>query len=138
MLKMSGAAIVTVLNQAAHYALNSGSTGAFPYTAGLRFDVDLGGAEDAVITNVEAQERATGIWSAIDPDRIYTVATNSFTALGRDNYLEFAAVREADPTVFEDTFINYFLPLKQFIERLEGGALQPIDVSEYSLKSVVD
>lgn len=138
MLKMSGAAIVTVLNQAAHYALNSGSTGAFPYTAGLRFDVDLKGAEDAVILNVEAQERATGVWSPIDPQRVYTVATNSFTALGRDNYLEFAAVRAADATVFEDTYINYFLPLKQFMERLDGEVLQPIDVSEYSVKSVVD
>lgn len=138
MLEMSGASIVTVLNQAAHYALHTGSTGAFPYAAGLRYDVDLQGAEDAVILNVEVQERATGVWGPIDLERVYTVATNSFTALGRDNYLEFAAVREANPAGFEDTFINYFLPLKQYIERLPGGVLPPVDVSAYSLKSVVD
>lgn len=138
MLEMSGASIVTVLNQAAHYALNTGSTGAFPYAAGLRYDVDLKGAEDAVILNVEVQERATGAWGPIDPERVYTVATNSFTALGRDNYLEFAAVREANPAGFEDTYINYFLPLKQYIQRLPGGVLPPVDVAEYSLKSVAD
>ncbi|MBW6454861.1 MAG: 5'-nucleotidase C-terminal domain-containing protein [Trueperaceae bacterium] len=138
MLDMNGASIVKVLNQAAHYALNTGSTGAFPYAAGLRYDVDLGGAEDAVILNVEAQERATGAWAPIDPERVYTVATNSFTALGRDNYLEFAAVREANPAGFEDTYINYFLPLKQYIQRLPGGVLPPIDVADYPLKSVVD
>ena len=138
MLDMSGASIVKVLNQAAHYALNTGSTGAFPYAAGLRYDVDLKGAEDAVILNVEVQERATGAWGPIDPERVYTVATNSFTALGRDNYLEFAAVREANPAGFEDTYINYFLPLKQYIQRLPGGVLPPVDVAEYSLKSVVD
>jgi 5'-nucleotidase / UDP-sugar diphosphatase len=138
MLDMTGASIVKVLNQAAHYALNSGSTGAFPYAAGLRYDVDLKGAEDAVILNVEVQERATGAWGPIDPERVYTVATNSFTALGRDNYLEFAAVREANPAGFEDTYINYFLPLKQYIQRLPGGVLPPVDVAEYSLKSVAD
>jgi 5'-nucleotidase / UDP-sugar diphosphatase len=137
MLDMSGASIVKVLNQAAHYALNTGSTGAFPYAAGLRYDVDLGGAEDAVILNVEVQDRATGAWGPIDPERVYTVATNSFTALGRDNYLEFAAVREANPAGFEDTYINYFLPLKQYIQRLPGGVLPPIDVAEYPLKSVM-
>jgi 5'-nucleotidase / UDP-sugar diphosphatase len=137
MLDMSGASIVKVLNQAAHYALNTGSTGAFPYAAGLRYDVDLGGAEDAVILNVEVQDRETGAWGPIDPERVYTVATNSFTALGRDNYLEFAAVREANPAGFEDTYINYFLPLKQYIQRLPGGVLPPIDVAEYPLKSVM-
>jgi 5'-nucleotidase len=138
MLDMSGASIVKVLNQAAHYALNTGSTGAFPYAAGLRYDVDLGGAEDEVILNVEVQDRDTGAWSPIDPQRVYTVATNSFTALGRDNYLEFATVREANPAAFEDTYINYFLPLKQYIQRLPGGVLPPIDVAEYPLKSVAD
>jgi len=91
-----------------------------------------------VILKVEVQDRATGAWAPIDPERVYTVATNSFTALGRDNYLEFAAVREANPAGFEDTYINYFLPLKQYIQRLPGGVLPPIDVTQYPLKSVVD
>lgn len=54
---MSGASIGTVLDQAVHDAPNSGPTGAFPYAAGLRYGVDLEGAEGAALLNVEVQER---------------------------------------------------------------------------------
>lgn len=69
---------------------------------------------------------------------MYTVATNSFTALGKDNYLEFEAVREADPTKFEDTYITYFVPLKEYIEGLPNRTLSPVDEEEYCLKSVTE
>ncbi|MEE8441713.1 MAG: 5'-nucleotidase C-terminal domain-containing protein [Spirochaetia bacterium] len=138
MLEMTGAEIVRVLNQSAWYSLNSGSTGAFPYAAGLRYDVDLGGGEDDVITSIEVQSRETGAWSPIDLGKVYTVATNSFTALGKDNYLEFETVREADPAKFEDTSINYFVPLKEYIEGLPGQTLPALDVASYCLKSVAE
>ena len=120
-----------MLNQAAHYTLNTGSTGAFAYAAGLRYDVSLKGSQDAVILKVEVEERATGAGGSIDPERVYTVATNSFTALDRDNDLEFAAVREANSAGFEDTYINYSLPLKQYFELLTGGVLAAVDVGAY-------
>ncbi len=136
MLDMTGEEIVRVLNQAAYYSLNSGSTGAFPYSAGLRYDVNLTGGENEVITNVDVQDRKTGKWSPISLKEIYTVSTNSFTALGKDNYLEFAAVRAADEAKFEDTYILYYVPLKEYIEKLPGGTLPPLDTGSYSLKSV--
>ena len=136
MLDMTGEEIVRVLNQAAWYALNSGSTGAFPYSAGLRYDVNLSGGESSVITGVEIQDRDSGVWSPIDTRATYTVATNSFTALGRDNYLEFKAVRDADETKFQDTYVNYFIPLKEYVESLPNQTLPAVDESEYCLKSV--
>ncbi len=136
MLDMTGAEIRQVLNEAAHYALNSGSTGAFPYSAGLRYDVVLSGGEGDVIRNVEVQDRESGAWSSIDNDVTYTVSTNSFTALGKDNYLTFKTVRDADPTKFEDTYINYFVPLKEYIEDLPEKTLTAVDPQDYCLKSV--
>jgi 5'-nucleotidase len=136
MLDLTGEEIVKVLNQAAHYALNSGSTGAFPYSAGLRFDVDLKGAEGKVVFNVDVQDRASGVWAPIDLKATYTVSTNSFTALGKDNYLEFGVVRGADPAKFEDTYINYSVPLKEYVEKLPGKVLPALDPDEYCLKSV--
>jgi len=136
MLEMTGKEIKKVLNESAYYSLNSGSTGAFPYAAGLRYDVDLGGAEGAIITNIEMQDRATGVWSALDDATTYTVSTNSFTALGKDNYLTFKTVREASPDNFEDTYINYYVPLKEYIEKLPGQILKPLDAASYCLKSV--
>jgi 5'-nucleotidase len=136
MLDMTGAEIVQVLNEAAYYALNSGSTGAFPYSAGLRYEVNLSGGEGQVILNVDVQDRATGAWSPIDDDTTYTVSTNSFTALGKDNYLTFKTVRDADPTKFEDTYINYFVPLKEYVEDLPAKTLTALEPQDYCLKSV--
>ena len=135
-LDMTGEEIVRVLNQAAFYALNSGSTGAFPYAAGLRYDVTLGADEGEVITDVEVQVSDERGWIPITPHFVYTVATNSFTALGKDNYLEFAAVRDADPAAFENTHINYYVPLKEYLEELPNKRLEPIAYWDYCLKSV--
>ncbi len=136
MLEMTGAQIKKVLNESAWYSLNSGSTGAFPYAAGLRYDVNLSGLENGVIVNVEMQDRETGIWSALDETEVFTVATNSFTALGKDNYLTFKEVRDADPANFEDTYIKYYVPLKEYIENLPNQTLPALDPQAYCLKSV--
>ncbi|WP_321390500.1 5'-nucleotidase C-terminal domain-containing protein [uncultured Desulfuromusa sp.] len=138
MIDMKGSDIVKVLNEGAYYSLNSGSTGAFPYSSGLRYDVNLSGSEFEVITNVEIQDRETGLWSDIEADTVYTVATNSFTAQGKDNYLTFAEVRDADPAVYEDTYILYYVPLLEYFESLTDNILPALDLSEYCLKSVTE
>lgn len=135
MMDMTGEEIVNVLNQSAYYALNSGSTGAFPAAANLRYDVFLSEQEGKVIQNIEIKGK-DGVWSNIDLKKIYTVATNSFTALGKDNYLEFAKVRETEAGNFEDTYINYYVPLKEYIEGLPNKTLPPISPEDYCLKSV--
>lgn len=143
MIEMTGADIRKVLNEAAWYSLTSGSTGAFPYASGLRYDVNKTLAdpgktpeECAVISNIDMLDRETGFWIALDEARTFTVATNSFTALGKDNYLTFKTVRDADPTAFEDTYITYYIPLKEYIEGLPGQILPALDPETYCLKSV--
>ncbi|WP_265821449.1 5'-nucleotidase C-terminal domain-containing protein [Geovibrio ferrireducens] len=138
MLDMKGSDIVQVLNEAAWYSIHSGSSGAFPYSSGLRYDVNLSGDNVSIITNVEVQDRDTGVWSNISANTVYTVATNSFTALGKDNYLSFARVREEDPTIFEDTSILYSVPLVDYLKSLPAQTLPPLDVSLYCLKSVTN
>ncbi|MBM7561133.1 5'-nucleotidase C-terminal domain-containing protein [Fusibacter tunisiensis] len=137
MMDMTGQEIVNVLNQSAYYALNSGSTGAFPASANLRYDVFLSEEEGKVIQNVEVKDHES-VWAPIDLEKKYTVSTNSFTALGKDNYLEFEKVRDSADANFEDTYINYYVPLKEFIEGLPDKTLQPIDTEDYCLKSVTE
>lgn len=138
-LRMTGADVVSVLEDASDYALNSGSTGAFPYASHLRFDVDKGAARGKRILNVEVRDRETGNWSPIEPAAEYRVATNSFTALGKDGYDTFAAIIAKDGNAHEDSSVSYTVPLiEYFREHLSGGALQPLDPNEYSLKSVSD
>jgi 5'-nucleotidase len=137
MMDMTGEEIIAVLNQAAYYALNSGSSGAFPAAAKLRYDVFLSEEEGKVIQNVEVQNDE-GLWSDIVLTDVYTVSTNSFTALGKDNYLEFEKVREKESANFEDTYINYYVPLKEYIEGLPNKTLPAIDPNDYCLKSVTE
>ncbi|MFW6030896.1 MAG: 5'-nucleotidase C-terminal domain-containing protein [Halanaerobiales bacterium] len=137
MMDMTGEEIIKVLNQGAYYSLNSGSTGAFPAAANLRYDAFLSEEEGEVIQNVEVKGE-DGQWTAISPTDKYTVATNSFTALGKDNYLEFERVRDKESANFEDTYINYSVPLIEYIEGLPNRTLPEIDPDDYYLKSVTE
>jgi 5'-nucleotidase / UDP-sugar diphosphatase len=84
---MTGTEIIEVLNSAASFAL-IGSTGAYPYASGLRYDVD-GKNLETPISNVEVNIRLEGDWIPIVDSDIYTVVTNSFIAAGLDGYVTF-------------------------------------------------
>lgn len=138
-VELTGEQVVAVLEDAADYSLTSGSTGAFPYASHLRFDVAKSAPKGERILNVEVKDRASGEWSEIDPSAIYRVATNSFTALGRDGYDTFAEAIAADPAVHEDSHVAYAVPLVEYFQNaLEDNALPAIDPGEYTLKSVRD
>lgn len=137
-IDMSGAEIVKVLNEGLDYAQGiSGSTGAFPYSSNLRYDVTLGAPAGTGIHNVEVRNRATGVWSTIDMNATYAVATNSFTALGKDGYNTFADVRAANPAAFEESDVAYAVPLiEYFRDVLTDNILPPLDAANYCIKSV--
>jgi 5''-nucleotidase/2'',3''-cyclic phosphodiesterase and related esterases len=138
-LTMTGADVVAVLEDAADYALNSGSTGAFPYASHLRFDVAKGADKGSRIRNVEVRDRESGEWAPIDPAATYRVATNSFTALGKDGYDTFAAVIAADPAALEDSSVAYAVPLVEYFRsHLSDGQLPALSAEDYSLKSVTE
>ncbi len=119
-IDMTGQDIINVLEEAVAYALGSGSTGAFPYASHLRYDIVKSTAFGSRVLNVEIKDRATGIWSNINPGIEYKVATNSFTALGKDGYDTFAAVRAANPDAFVESDVVYVVPLiEYFNEELE-------------------
>ncbi len=138
-VSMRGDQVVAVLEDAADYALNSGSTGAFPYASHMRFDVRKAAAKGARILNVEVKSRDTGLWAPIAPTAQYRVVTNSFTALGKDGYDTFAAVIAANAGAHEDSSVAYAVPLVEYFQKhLHNNLLPPVDIAEYSLKSVRD
>lgn len=136
-VQLSGAEVHAVLEDAADYALNSTSTGAFPYAANLRYDMVRAAPKGQRILNLEVKSRSTGQWQALDRAARYKVVTNSFTALGKDGYTTFATAIAKDPSVHEDLKIAYVVPLVElFTKRLPEGRLPAVQASEYSLKSV--
>lgn len=136
-IDMTGADIVKVLNEALDYAQGiSASTGAFPYSANLRYDVVLGAPAGTGIQNVEVRNES-GTWAPIDNGAVYSVATNSFTGLGKDGYDTFGEVQEANPEAFENSDVAYVVPLLEYFrEELPGNTLPALDPDLYCLKSV--
>jgi 5'-nucleotidase len=114
-LPMTGQQIVNVLEDAVSNHLDSAqSNGSHPYAAALRWDLDMSKAKGSRFSNVQVRNRATGVWSAIEPARTYTVATNDFIASGKDGYTTFGTVYATGNYVnnyllYTQTFVDYVL-----------------------------
>ena len=72
-----------------------GTTGPYPYTGGLRFNVDRTQARGSRASNLEVFDAASRTWGAIDPARTYRLMVLSFNATGGDGYTTLAAVPAA-------------------------------------------
>lgn len=137
-LTLSGSEVVQSVEDALNrYAANpSGNTGAFPYGAGIRWDIDMTAGDNARVTNVEVRDRATGVWGPIDLTRNYVVVTNSFLAGGGDGAVTFRAAADSGRIV--DTFINYAQGLFDYVQQdLNGGPVSVPPASEFSTQSFV-
>lgn len=133
-LEMTGVEVEAVLEEAITFAIDpDGSTGAYPYAAGLRWDVDLTAPEGERISNLEFDE--DGEWVPFDNTATYTVATNSFIASGQDGYITFGEV--TDDGRSEDTLIDYAQAFIDYIEQDAEGVLSPLPIEQYSTQSIV-
>ncbi len=88
-----------------------GSTGPYPYTGGLRFDVNVPAGFGSRATGIEVRDRTSGNWVALDLSKTYKLFVLSFNATGGDGYKTLAAVpaaRRLDIGVLDaDVFFNY-------------------------------
>lgn len=72
-----------------------GSTGPYPYTGGLRYDVNARAAFGSRATNLEVYTAATSSWGPLDLSKTYKLFVLSFNATGGDGYKTLAAVPAA-------------------------------------------
>ena len=135
-LEMTGQQIKDVLEEALDYAF-AGSTGAYPYASGLRFDVDASQAKGSRFSNLEVNSRVAGDWTAIELTATYTVVTNNFIAGGRDGYVTFT---EVTGDAYVDTFTEYAQGFVDYVEGLTANSqeLAKLPADEYSTKSYTD
>lgn len=80
---ITGAAIVAALENGVSQVEEGG--GRFPQVSGLRFSWDPKAAPMSRIVSVEVRE-GDG-WAALDPARVYTMASNNFMRGGGDGYV---------------------------------------------------
>jgi len=131
-LTMTGAEIRQVLNEAVDFAHDpNGSSGAYPYAAGLRWNVDMSRAAGERLFNIEVRDRDGSVWRALTDADVLNVVTNSFTAGGRDGYLTFGTVTNDGRAV--DTFLDYAQSFVDYVEAV--GTLKKPALSDYSTQS---
>lgn len=71
---------------------SNGSTGAYPYTGGLRWDVDASQPRGARVTGFEVYHRASGAWLPLDESHTYQLFVPYFNAKGGDGYTTLANI----------------------------------------------
>jgi 5'-nucleotidase len=133
LLEMTGMEIKLVLEQALEYIFGDPDdfhTGGYPYAAGMKYAVDMSASFENRLSNMQAKDGATGIWTALDPDTLYTVVANSYIMEGGDNYLLFSEISNVVETTVEttDAFLEY--------ARDQGVLLDP-PLDDYSTISYV-
>ena len=134
-LDLSGAEMVAALEDAVdhHLAGGSGGSGAHPYAAGLRWDLDMSKAKGQRFSQVEVRDRKSGGWAAIDPTRTYTLVTSDFLAAGKDGYTTLGAVSRSGRAV--NTRLLY---TQSFVDYVQArGEVSRPPRSDYSHQSVV-
>ncbi len=118
-----------------------GSTGPYPYTGGMRFDVNAKATLGSRVSGIEVRDTTTGQWAALDPGKTYRLFVLSFNANGGDGYKTLASVpaaRRLDIGVLDaDVFFNY---IESQPKDASTGlpALKRLSTDLYSTKSFVD
>lgn len=132
-LTMTGAEINAVLEDALDYALQpDGSTGAFPYAAGLRWSIDLSAAKGGRFSGLEYKGPKDSAWTPLDPKRRYKVITNDYIAAGRDGYATFKTVTEDGRSL--DTYLDYAQSFVDFVK--QRGTVGKLPVEDYSTQKI--
>ena len=133
-LEMTGAQIHQVLEEATENAVKEdGSTGAYPYATGLRWDMDLSQAAGSRISNLEYKARGTDTWVAFDEAASYIVLTNNYIAGGKDGYATFADIT-GDKYI--DTYLDYAQSFSDYAKQV--GTVNKLPYSEYSTQNFTD
>ena len=138
-LDISGAEVKAMLEDGLDAVYGTGgTTGPYPYTGGLRFDVDARLAKGARASNIEVRDAKTGAWAALDAGKTYKLFVLSFNSNGGDGYKALAAVpaaRRLDIGVLDaDVFMDYIQ--SQARDATTGlPALKKLSTDLYSTKT---
>ncbi len=140
-LDVIGQEVKSMLEDGMHAVYGAGgSTGPYPYTGGLRFDVNATLARGSRVSNVEVRNATTGVWAALDLTRTYKLFVLSFNATGGDGYTTLAAVpaaRRLDIGVLDADVFQAYID-KQTKDASSGlPVLRKLDAALYSTKSYI-
>jgi len=120
---------------------DGGTTGPYPYTGGLRYDVNSLAAKGSRVSNVEVFNSATNTWQSLDADRTYKLFVLSFNATGGDGYTTLANVpdeRRQDIGVLDADVLQTYIDMQPKDANTGLPVLNRLPVELYSTKSYVE
>ena len=131
-MQVTGAEIHAALEDALDYAMNpDGSTGAFPYAAGLRWHIDATRPKGARFSAIEFKPAGESGWVPLESGRTYRLVTNSYIAGGKDGYATLGAVSRAGRAV--DTYLVDAQVFVDYVRRVQ--VVSRIPAEDYSTRS---
>ena len=136
-LKATGAEIKAALEDALDAALGpAGSTGAYPYSAGLRWTVRANQPKGSRLANLEIRGK-DGKYRPFDLGKTWNVATISFLADGHDHYTAFNAITGQRRV---DVGLDYAQTLLDYLADLPGTQkiLRRLPTSDYSTQQFIE
>lgn len=136
-LKATGQEVKNALEDAVDGVVG-GNSGSYPYTGGLRWEVDLNKVKGQRITKLEVRNNA-GTYQALDLSKTYQVITTNFLADGQDFYTTLKSItgeRRIDVGLdYAEAFLNY-------VDTLPGNAgsksLALLPLTDYSTQQFMD
>lgn len=132
-LDMTGSEIKSTLEDAVDFAhVDGGSTGAYPYAAGLRWKIDMTKAKGERVSNLQVKVKGETTWKAIDNSKLYKVATNSYIAGGKDGYTTMGEIPKERRL---DTYLDYAQSFVDYVKK-KGSVSKPAD-EDYSTQSFI-
>ncbi|WP_426750366.1 bifunctional metallophosphatase/5'-nucleotidase [Myxococcus sp. Y35] len=142
-LDVTGAEVKSMIEDGLHATFREGgTTGPYPYTGGLRFDVNATQPRGQRASNLEVLDQTTGQWNAVNPTATYRLFVLSFNATGGDGYETLANVpaeRRSDIGVLDADVLQTYID--RVSEREPGTnlpVLRKVDASLYSTKSFIE
>lgn len=137
-LKATGQEVKNALEDAIDGVVTNNNSGSYPYTGGLRWEVDLNKAKGQRISKLEVRN-AAGSYQALDFSKTYNVVTINFLADGQDFYTTLKSItgdRRIDVGLdYAEAFLNY-------VDTLPGSAgnkpLALLPLTDYSTQKFTD
>ncbi|EAQ66709.1 5'-nucleotidase [Marinomonas sp. MED121] len=133
-LDMTGYELKTVLEEALDYAISEGgSSGAYPYASGMRWNVDASQPKGERFSALEVMRKGES-WTALDMNASYKVATNDYIAGGKDGYITFGKVVKEGRVV--DTYLDYAQSFVDYV--IKVGTIEKLPLEEYSTQVYIN
>ncbi|CAM4188491.1 Bifunctional metallophosphatase/5'-nucleotidase [Bordetella tumbae] len=120
---------------------DGGTTGPYPYTGGLRYDVNSLAAKGSRVSNVEVFDSTTNTWQSLDATRTYKLFVLSFNATGGDGYTTLANVpdeRRQDIGVLDADVLQTYIDMQAKDANTNLPILNRLPIELYSTKNYVE